>query len=262
MKRTLLLCFCSLLIPFVIPFVTPVQAAPSNAPAAVTEQSDWLNTEAIPQLLLSQLRDTNPETRSTAVYNIDRLDEPAKIAIIPSLTDLLKDPHPPIRKSAAQAIYQLTMREFWQPDSQVIAKVLQAIQPLLQESDRNSRYGAAIALGYMGKQDLATGLIPELITQLKDDNPETRSQAAEVLGAMGDAAKSTVPELTPLLKDKIPSVRISVVAALGAIGADVPGSALLLEEVVRHDPDPAVRKAAQDALDYLYYVDHERIRGL
>ncbi|OUC11890.1 MAG: hypothetical protein B0A82_25630 [Alkalinema sp. CACIAM 70d] len=257
MKRTLLLCCCGLL----ILFINPVNAAPSNAPAAVPEQSDWLNTEAIPQIL-SQLRDTNPETRSTAVYQVDRLDESAKIAIIPGLTDLLKDPNPGIRKSAAEAIHQLTMRESWQPDSQVVAKVLQAIQPLVQESDRNTRYGAAIALGYMGKAELTTGLIPELLTQLKDTHPEARSQAADVLGSLGDAAKSTVPELTPLLKDTVPSVRISVVSALGAIGVEVPGSALLLEEVVSHDPDPEVRKAAQEALDYLYYVDHERIRGL
>ncbi|MBD2325992.1 HEAT repeat domain-containing protein [Alkalinema sp. FACHB-956] len=257
MKSTFILCFCSLL----ILFVNPVNAAPSNAPAAVSEQSNWLNTEAIPQIL-SQLRDTNLETRKPAVYQIDRLDDPAKIAIIPGLTDLLKDPNLGIRKSAAEAIYRLTMRESWQPDSQVVAKVLQTIQPLLQDSDRNTRYGAAIALGYMGKAELTSELIPELITQLKDTNPEVRSQAADVLGTMGDAAKSTVPELTPLLKDTVPSVRISMVSALGAIGVEVPGSTLLLEEVVRHDPDPAVRKAAQEALDHLYYVDHQRIRGL
>ena len=35
-----------------------------------------------------------------------------------------------------------------------------------------------------------------------------------------------------------------------------------LDKIIANGPDPDVRKAASEVLDYLYFIDHERIRGL
>ena len=47
------------------------------------------------------------------------------------------------------------------------------------------------------------------------------------------------------LQDKSPSVRLKAINELGLLGD--PGALDILQEVFQNDPDPEVRKAAQDA---------------
>ncbi len=106
-------------------------------------------------------------------------------------------------------------------------------------------------------QDLATA-----IEQLENSDVHVRLAGVRALSLMGDSAKQATPQLILLLKDSNPSVRSSAASALGIVGVEVAGTAEQLEQVMKDDPNPEVRKAASEALDYLYYVDHERIRGL
>jgi hypothetical protein len=100
------------------------------------------------------------------------------------------------------------------------------------------------------------------IEQLNNADAKVRLAGISALSAMGESAKEATPQLILLLKDSSPTVRSSAASALGIVGVEVAGTAAQLEQIMKDDPNPEVRKAASEALEYLYYIDHERIRGL
>jgi HEAT repeat protein len=100
------------------------------------------------------------------------------------------------------------------------------------------------------------------IEQLNNADAKVRLAGISALSAMGESAKEATPQLILLLKDSSPTVRSIAASALGIVGVEVAGTAAQLEQTMKDDPNPEVRKAASEALEYLYYIDHERIRGL
>ena len=248
MKSLLILCLCSLLLS-----ASPAEAAPVAAP--IPDQSGFLNADAIPPLI-SHLRDTDPDIRKDAAFNIGRLRQPAKVAIIPQLTALLKDSNSDIRRSAAGAFSSFLMDAI-----ELREGAVKAVLPLLQDPNRDVRNSAAQALGFMNKAKLAEALVPELISQLKDADPQARISAIDTLASLRAVGESAIPQILILLKDPVPSVRINAAYAAGLLGASVAGVSDHLERMQKDDPDPEVRKAVSEALFNLYYIDNERIRN-
>ena len=125
-----------------------------------------------------------------------------------------------------------------------------AAAPKPEPSDLDDvRSRAAHELGVIGEPT-----IPQLLLLLKDADPNIRRWAAGAFASMGDSGKTAVPELKMLLQDSNALVRSMAAIALGSVGVEVAGTVALLEEVSHNDPDPDVRKAASEALDYLYHV--------
>ena len=276
MKYTLIL-FGTLLT--LLSSTSPIQAAQVETPAAVKAKQGSpidprsaciLKSDAIPKII-ARIRDDKPEEFSLdsslygSAFGTDCLNKSATIAIIPELAILLTNPNPDIRMNAVTAFGKLTLQDqlvLRSPNPVILEGAIKSIVPLLQNQNRDIRNTAASALGSMEMEDLAKEMIPELIIQLKNVNPKIRLGAAEVLISMRASGRSAIPQLISMLKDPVLRVRNSVISALVTIGASSPDTIDKIDEIIKNDPDPDVRKAVSEALDYFYYVDHERIRGL
>ena len=277
MKRTLIL-FGTLLT--LLSSNSSIQAAQVETPAAVKAKPEspidprsacLLKSDAIPKII-ARIRDDKPEDFSLdsslygpIYFGTDCLNKSATIAIIPQLAILLTDPNSDIRMNAITAFDKLTLEDklvLRSPNPVILEGAVKSIVPLLQNQNRDIRNTAASALGSMEMEDLAKEMIPELIIQLKNVNPKIRLGAAEVLINMRASGRSAIPQLISMLKDPVLSVRNSVISALVTIGASSLDTIDQIDEIIKNDPDPDVRKAVSEALDYFYYVDHERIRGL
>jgi HEAT repeat protein len=126
-------------------------------------------------------------------------------------------------------------------------KITRLIQVITNEQHSSGdRLSASQALGTMGG---ATRAIPQLITLLKNSNPEVRTYAVKTLGYMGNSAKNTVQQVLDLLQDHDSNVRYSSVKALGEIGdltqLEIPYLFPLLQ-----DSDSMVRMMAIHILGY------------
>jgi HEAT repeat protein len=106
----------------------------------------------------------------------------------------------------------------------VIAKVaasdLNVIRPLMLHQDARVREGAAESLSKVPELNVAlTSEVLSMLTMLlKDHHPSVRSQAAYLLGTMGEPAKAAIPNLIALLKDEDSKVRSNAAEALKKLG--------------------------------------------
>lgn len=75
-----------------------------------------------------------------------------------------------------------------------------------------------MALVGIGEPVWATEEITSLIKDLKDKDPQARSEAARALGMMGSAARTALPPLLAALDDPHEDVRSYAVFALGRLG--------------------------------------------
>ncbi len=79
--------------------------------------------------------------------------------------------------------------------------------------------GALLALSPSWGQDISANQIDELITKLRDSNPNVRQRAAIELGRIGASDERVVPALIKALEDKDGAARGQAAAGLGRIGA-------------------------------------------
>ena len=79
-----------------------------------------------------------------------------------------------------------------------------------------------------GQEDVSA-----LIRELKDEDVQTRRNAAKALGEIGPGAKEVVPALIAALKDKDKEVRTSAAFALGQIGPAAKEAVPALEAAAR-----------------------------
>ena len=107
--------------------------------------------------------------------------------------------------------------------------------------------GALLALSPSWGQDISANQIDELITKLRDSNPNVRQRAAIELGRIGAADERVLPALIKALDDKDAIVRRQTARGLGRIGAAdervVPALIKALD-----DKDGNVRQLAADGL--------------
>ena len=120
---------------------------------------------------------------------------------------------------------------------------LPAILPLVKSSDRDTRYGAVEALGFLGpKADPAAPLLRSL---LKADDPWMRSLAVTSLAALGnEERRKSLPDLLVMMVTPMPSdprgmtQRAATVALFAKTGGMMTGS---LEGVDRELLYPAIK---------------------
>lgn len=120
---------------------------------------------------------------------------------------------------------------------------LPAILPLLKSTDRDTRYGAVEALGFMGPK--ADPAAPLLRTLLKADDPWMRSLAVTSLAALGEEERrKSLPDLLVMMATPMPSdprgmtQRAATVALFSKTGGIMTGS---LEGVDRELLYPAIK---------------------
>ncbi len=109
-----------------------------------------------------------------------------------------------------------------------------AIPPLikiLENGDKDSRAGAAMALGGMGAE--AAEAIPALVANLGHEDDDIRQAIANGLGGIGPVA---VPQLSDALGANEPRQRAASATALGVIGKGAQSAApKLIEQIQRED---------------------------
>lgn len=183
--------------------------------------------------LAEQLKSPEVGKRVQAAGALNRLS-PAVSSVIPDLVAALKDEYFDVRENAAEALRKLG------------AKAVPALCRALDEDDYYMQRYAARTLGRMGgearesipmlgralgrtgtdaRNEVAraivavggdnSAIIPNLLSGLADESPETRELCA---AAFATAGKGAVEPLIKLLSNKNPVLAVSAARALGEIG--------------------------------------------
>ena len=209
----------------------------------------------IPQTLLDQLQHPNQNERSQAVFALDRLDTPDKLAV---LVDALRsEPDLFVREDITHALMHIG------------EAALPPLIALLDDPSANVRHHAVHTLGKINHH----GALDALLMRLHDDSAVVVRKTVMVLGQMKDA-RAVIP-LVGILGHPNLEVQQTLLEVLESFGAlAVPlliealksGDADLCEQaadilgvigdaaaipaltVALTDDSPAVRAAAQTAL--------------
>jgi HEAT repeat protein len=111
----------------------------------------------------------------------------------------------------------------------------------LRNPDENVYRKAQSHLDFAGGSENAT---PILIEALNDDSETTRARAAEILIGLGQDGKDAIPALTVALRDKSAKVRINSAQALQGMTPDSERAVPSLIELLKDEKDYVRRQAA------------------
>ena len=98
--------------------------------------------------------------------------------------------------------------------------------------------------GSANEDNSSNGNLSKYIDALKDENPNVRSNAADELGLLSEAASDAITELANILSDEYEPARLNAAYALGAIGESAVPT--LIEKL--SDENGATRRMAAYAL--------------
>jgi hypothetical protein len=98
---------------------------------------------------------------------------------------------------------------------------------------------------------LGAGVVPLLISVLREPDAARRATACQVLAQLGRSAAAALPELLETLHDDAAPVRAGAACALGRIGSGARSKAArdALAAAETQEQDPAVREAIRQALE-------------
>ncbi|MFL6214956.1 MAG: HEAT repeat domain-containing protein [Blastocatellia bacterium] len=179
--------------------------------------------------LRAALGDKAERVRAAAIAALGMLDDSSLTPVIAIY--LTKDNRPFVRKTAAYALGHFATGD-----------ATAALIVGLRDKDMEVRGAAAVALS--SRPDAAA--IAPLIKSLSDKSPFVRAHAAAALGVNGRAAAQAVPDLVRVLaKDEDHESRRQAATALGRIGE--PSSLTALQEAERSS-DPYLSQAAREAI--------------
>ncbi len=190
-------------------------------------------------------RDKDDLVRQTAVIAIGRIkSDDAKAAVGP-LAEVLKDKFPGVRVAAAETLGKIGTASY---------DAGPALLEALKDPEASVRLAVVQAMSTVRYSDDAS--IPALAeVLLKDESPDVRERAAEVLGQVyGAKAVPAVAALTEAVKEskdpKNPGlgVRRKAASALRKLGPDARPALDALREVVRKESDPLLVSAAIHAI--------------
>jgi HEAT repeat protein len=202
---------------------------------AVVKSLGWCGPRAS-MLILSYLRDTDPEVRWTASQTVKDMGSEA----LPALKQALAQ-----GDAGQRALAGLGLKYLGPQAAPAVPALLEAVR---KDPSAEVRVSAVIALGATGHAD--GEVVQVLADALKDTDPTVRKEAAESLGRFGEKSKGAIPALLACLQDSEPRVRGEAAEALGIIGADTPEIITALTKVTE-DADRRVQGSATDALGRL-----------
>jgi HEAT repeat protein len=197
-------------------------AAPTRA--AIATALGRIGSERTLPLLLELLRDMTDDVRIAAARALGEVQSPATAD---ALLDEMADENPAVRTAAAEALGRI--------NNQKSVGILS--RACAEDPDANVRKVAMVAL-----RRVSAWAVTPLIRALSGDNLDERIRAVSQLL---DQGKASVLPLTGLLTNEEPTVRASAAEVLGALG-----DAAALDSLIRAlgDADSRVRLSATNAL--------------
>jgi HEAT repeat protein len=225
---------------------------------------------AITPLLLTHLRDPNPDVRAVAVAALGRLratdalprllrlaDDPndaVRLHVVEALGAIGEAGTPPVATRELSATWRRRRPRFWmrvwwwwQRRRRIdpIPAVVAALRVKLADIGPAVRVQTAQALASVGPR--ARAAAPELMMILQDADESVRCEAAAALGRIGEAGPEALAALTALLRDGSAALRMAAARALGQLQKAAAPAAPALASALR-DPDEAVQKVAAEAI--------------
>jgi HEAT repeat protein len=162
---------------------------------------------AIPEDLLKQIKDDNPDVRIKAIMGLSKLGAEA----VPVLVEALKDKETNVGTVAAYGLLLIKLEP---------AERVAALRPFLADKSSAVRNGVAGALARGGP-----GAVEPLVGLLKDEAEDVRKTTVRSLQSVvqrdkeGKVGEAVVGELEKALQDESPGMRLAVVQALPFCGA-------------------------------------------
>jgi len=128
-----------------------------------------------------------------------------------------------------------------------LPRVKELIETAYHAADIKLRASAIYAMGR--NCDLAW--LPTLLTELNNDDPEIRYEAASACGQLG--TEEAVPHLLKMISDEDQKVQEAAIKALGEIGDEQAKDAL--GKLIKN-PQPGIRYAAKSALKEIQHCEN------
>jgi HEAT repeat protein len=228
-------------------------------------------------VFLISLEDPDAQVRLTAIEGL--YEDESKLLMGKLINILRHDPNPRVREAAATALGRFT---YMAQCEQLAAGQATDLRGALLESARDEqekpdvRRRAIEALGYLDGDGEIEELIAEayrrggsqaesalfamgrsmdprwnhiVLEELESDRPAMRYEAARAAGEM--VLEDALPRLVRMIEDKDLEVRLAAVWALGQIGGKPAAEALAR---ALSSPEPAVREAAQEAMEEVVFA--------
>jgi HEAT repeat protein len=183
--------------------------------------------------LIVQLGDVDPAVRRTAATSLGKQPGKASDAMIAALATASQDADLEVRELATASLGQLGPA----------AKLSEpALEKALADRELSVRLSAAFALQKIDPENRS--YVPVILEALNAGHGTVFLD----VGQLGGEAKWAVPTLFKLLSHQQTGIRALAARTLGQIGAAAGDAEAPLKQSLR-DSDPAVRKAAKNALE-------------
>lgn len=184
--------------------------------------------------LIAQLCNDDVEARRAAARALaDQRGHAAEV--VSALSDAVQDPDLEVRELAIGALREMHGEA---------VDALPALEQALADPELSVRFSAALAMQKIDPGNEA--YVPVLLESLRSGHGTVFIE----VGRMGAEAEWAVPTLIELLSHQEATIRALAASTLGRIGTASGDAEQALERTTR-DPEPAVRRAAESALEQI-----------
>ena len=194
-----------------------------------------IGPDAIPALIQA-LSNSNDKVRSIAAHALGLIG-PDAAAAVPALVQALSDNNEKVRRRAAEALSKI--------GSDATKAAIPVLIQNLSNNDWSVRYDATWALGKIGPD--AKAAVPALILSITDEDEVINKRIIEALNRIGPPNQDIIHQLIQLLAHKNNTIRLLAVKTLSQkpIRTEQEKRAFMS---VLEDPEPELRKMAIETL--------------
>jgi HEAT repeat protein len=209
---------------------------------------------ALPSLAICAADLESWEVRKACCYCLGRIgadpmngpDSRAMIALTSRLT--APDPCVQVRLEAIMALSNLGPS----PRPAEVTDEKAALKARMDnDHDKVVALWARVLLMFLDKNLITEKGLATVAKHLEDPDPRVRAQAARAIGTLNARAKERMGDLISALKDRDPEVTVSVIQAIGMFGDSAGNAAVTAVVDLTKDPDARIRYAALRALGAL-----------
>ena len=165
-------------------------------------------------------------------------------AAAPKLLAALKDPRADVRNAAIQALIAINTTRIC-PSARPAENGSQSIHPLIDagatvaaltellgDPDAAVRVSAVKALGQSEPSAISEGVVPHLVSALKNSDSDVRYEVIRVLSRLGSKATAAIPAFIAALNESADTDRAKVAAGAPVLGNSVTGPAYVAAEAL------------------------------